>query len=143
MSAWLKSLMQWIAPRTRAAPKPTPAPTLVRDPNWPPSRERARQSLSPGESVPRDWLDRQLTIDEAEAMYTTPPEQRSPRSPEDALPFGRINWQWEGLKSVMQPGDELWTYASPPETWRALAGRAGLVVVRAQAPFAAMTTMMN
>ena len=118
-------------------------PTFTARQDWPPSPERARQLLQQGESVPRDWLDRQVTIAEAEAIYTTPPEQRSPRSPQDALPFGSINWQWEALKSVMQPDDELWTFASPAESWRALAGVAGLVVVRAGEPLAAMTTMVN
>ena len=143
MNAWLKSLVLRLAPRRAAAPEPMPTPPLRRNPDWPPSPERARELLDRGESVPRDWLDRQVTIDEAEAMYTTPPDQRSPKSPEDVLPFGRINWQWEALKSVMQPGDELWTYASPVESWRALAGVSGLVVVRAGAPVAAMITIRN
>ena len=143
MNAWLTSLMQRFAPPRAAAQEPVYAPTWKARPDWPPSIERARELLDPGEGVPRDWLDRQVTIAEAEAMHTKPPEERSPRSPDHALPFGRDNWKWEALKSVMQPGDELWTFASPPESWRALAGVAGLVVVRAGTPLAAMTTMVN
>jgi hypothetical protein len=34
------------------------------------------------------------------------------------------------LRLIAKPGDVMWTYSSPDLTWRALAGRAGVVVVR-------------
>jgi hypothetical protein len=43
----------------------------------------------------------------------------------------------------MEPGDELWAFSSPPETWQHLCGRAGIALVRNGEVIEAMTTMMN
>jgi hypothetical protein len=43
----------------------------------------------------------------------------------------------------MQPGDELWTFASPAKSWEDLAGRAGIAVVRDGNPIMVLTTMLN
>jgi hypothetical protein len=43
---------------------------------------------------------------------------------------GPLGEDWAGLKRTMRPGDELWTFSSPEESWRALAGRAGIALVR-------------
>ncbi len=32
--------------------------------------------------------------------------------------------------ACLRPGDEIWTFATPPETWKAGAGRAGFAIVR-------------
>ncbi len=37
---------------------------------------------------------------------------------------------WEAFKGKMIRGDELWEFASPPETWDMLMGRAGIALVR-------------
>jgi len=47
------------------------------------------------------------------------------------------------LKNTMQPGDEFWTFASSPASWRALAGRAGLALVRDGKIVATIVTMLN
>jgi hypothetical protein len=43
----------------------------------------------------------------------------------------------------MQPGDELWTFTSSPASWRALAGSAGIAMVREGRIVATIVTMMN
>jgi hypothetical protein len=69
------------------------------------------------------------------------------RSPERIAallkPFGYSNGEWEALKTSMQPGDELWTFASSSASWRALAGRAGIALVRDGKIVATIITMRN
>ena len=43
----------------------------------------------------------------------------------------------------MQPGDELWTFSSPAQSWEDLAGRAGVALVRDGNPIKVLVTMMN
>jgi hypothetical protein len=65
------------------------------------------------------------------------------RFPDATKPFGFKNGQWEAIKAAMQPGDELWTFASPAKSWEDLAGRAGIAVVRDGNPVMVLTTMLN
>jgi hypothetical protein len=44
--------------------------------------------------------------------------------------WGRIQVQWDELKSLWQPGDEWWEFSSPQKEWNRLAGRAGVALVR-------------
>jgi len=50
---------------------------------------------------------------------------------------------WEQFKSQMRPGDELWEFSSPPETWRMYMGRAGIVLVRKGKIIASLVTARN
>ncbi|HRW50083.1 MAG TPA: hypothetical protein P5333_21350 [Caldilinea sp.] len=34
------------------------------------------------------------------------------------------------VHACLRPGDEIWTFATPPETWKAGAGRAGFAILR-------------
>ena len=45
-------------------------------------------------------------------------------------PFGFQHGEWEAQKAELKPGDELWTFTSPPESWKRLMGRAGIALVR-------------
>jgi len=47
--------------------------------------------------------------------------------PEAARPFGFLNRQWEALKVEIKPGDELWSFCSPTESWQQLAGLMALL----------------
>jgi hypothetical protein len=38
--------------------------------------------------------------------------------------------RWLVVKAVMKPGDELWYYKSPNETWAGLYGREGYLLLR-------------
>jgi hypothetical protein len=58
-------------------------------------------------TIPTDLLKRQVTPAEAETAYLA-----------------------TNLLAQMQPGDELWEYRTPPETWGRMCGSAGLVLLR-------------
>jgi hypothetical protein len=66
---------------------------------------------------PEDWLGEEMTVAAAEA--------RNPGPAGKLVPFGFMNAGWERLKAQMRPGDALWSFASPRESWAHLAGRAG------------------
>jgi len=93
--------------------------------------------------IPKTWLDKKVTIAEAEAEHPGIRDERVQRFPDAAKPFGFKSVQWEAIKAAMQPGDELWTIMSPKESWENLAGRAGIAVVRDGIPVMVMTTMLN
>ena len=60
-----------------------------------------------------------------------------------AKPMGFANDAWEELKSLMQPGDELWEYCSSKESWRRCMGRSGLELVRNGIVVASIIHRMN
>ena len=79
-----------------------------------------------------EWFQERKTIAELEAenMY----EDR---------PFGYMNADWERLKAEVMDGDELWTFSTPDDYWRNLAGRAGVALVRDGVAIRQMITRMN
>lgn len=108
---------------------------------------------SPPNARPVDYefqlIDRK-TIESIEREHTRRADdirgipRRSPERVAALLkPFGYSNSEWEALKAAMQPGDELWTFTSSPASWRALAGRAGIAVVRGGRIVATIVTMKN
>jgi hypothetical protein len=94
-------------------------------------------------AIPKAWLDKKMSIAEAEAAHPGVNDERVQRMPEIAKPFGFLNSQWEALKAEMQPGDELWSFASPAKSWEDLAGRAGIAVVRDGNPIKVLVTKLN
>jgi hypothetical protein len=93
--------------------------------------------------IPKAWLDKKISIAEAEAAHPGVNDERVQRMPEIAKPFGFLNSQWEALKAEIQPGDELWSFASPPKSWEDLAGSAGVALVRDGNPIKVLVTMRN
>jgi hypothetical protein len=93
--------------------------------------------------IPKAWLDKKISVEEAEAAHPGINDDRAGRFPEAAKPFGFQSQAWEALKAAMQPGDELWTFASPAKSWEDLAGRAGIAVVRDGNPIKVLVTVMN
>jgi len=88
------------------------------------------------ESIEREHMRRAEDLREV--------DRRSPERVAALLkPFGYSNSKWEALKAGMQPGDELWTFTSSPASWRALAGSAGIALVREGRIVATIVTMMN
>ncbi len=79
-----------------------------------------------------------LTVDAVEAANLYPYDGRVPH-----VPFGFGNDKWQRFKAAMQPGDRLYAFSSAPESWAALAGRAGYVLVREGKPVAQFVTLMN
>lgn len=47
------------------------------------------------------------------------------------------------LTLLMLPGDELWSYSSPPETWEHMMGRSGIALLRDGRTIAQVITLMN
>lgn len=94
-------------------------------------------------AVPTEWLDERITVAEAERRHPGIRDERLARHPELGRPFGGLNAEWEALKAQMEPGDELWTFLSSAESWRRLAGRAGVALLRDGTAIAVITTMMN
>lgn len=93
--------------------------------------------------IPKEWLQKPISIAEAEAAYPGITDDRVKRFPDAAKPFGFMNADWEALKAEMQPGDELWTFSSPPASWQGLAGRSGIALVRNGAPVNILLGAMN
>ncbi len=56
---------------------------------------------------------------------------------------GSLRQQWLELRAFMRPGDALWRFSSPRDSWRRRGGRAGLCVVRAGAVVYTLVTVMN
>ena len=93
--------------------------------------------------IPAAWLQKKISVAEAETAYPGVKDDRSARVPDATKPFGFRHQEWEDLKAAMLPGDEIWTFASSPESWRDLAGRAGVALVRNGVPIKVVTTAMN
>lgn len=87
----------------------------------------------------RDWLTKRLTVQEIETKYSVRDDRLGP----NPVPFGFLNDRWQDLLAPMQPGDEIWEFSSPPETWQRLSGRAGLALVRNGEIVDTLTTAMN
>lgn len=87
----------------------------------------------------REWLTKKVTVEEAEAEHLVRNKELGP----EPVPFGFMYQDWKQLLAAMQPGDELWEFNSPEDTWKHLAGRAGFAVVRDGNLIASLVTMMN
>ena len=48
-----------------------------------------------------------------------------------------------GFRNEMRPGDEVWSFCSPPEDWRAKGGRKGVALVRNGLVVRSVVTMLN
>jgi hypothetical protein len=59
------------------------------------------------------------------------------------VPFGFNNNQWRKLLSKMQDGDELWSYSTSAESWKHLAGRSGIRLIRGDKVVDDIMTIMN
>lgn len=86
-----------------------------------------------------DWLKRALTVAQAEAENLVTNEHLG----SEPIPFGYCSSQWRDLLARMQPGDEIWEFSSPPETWEDLCGRRGIVLLRGKEAVAWIVTSMN
>ncbi len=87
----------------------------------------------------KDWLQKRVTVAEAEAAHTVPMEKLGP----DPVPFGLLNARWRALLSQLQEGDELWEFCSPPWTSQIMAGRRGISLVRNGQIVASIVTRKN
>jgi hypothetical protein len=93
--------------------------------------------------IPKEWLQEKLSVAGAEAAHPGINDDRAVRFPDAGKPFAFQHGEWEELKAAMLPGDELWAFSSPAESWEHLAGRAGFAVVRDGVPIKIIVTVMN
>lgn len=93
--------------------------------------------------IPKEWLIEKISVDAAEAAHPGISDERAERFPDLAKPFGAKNREWELLKAAMKPTDEIWTFATPADYWRNLAGRAGLALVRDGNAIKVVVTLLN
>jgi hypothetical protein len=76
------------------------------------------------------WLTRQSSLDEIVA------QEQSAESDE-------FKAQARALIEAFQPGDEVWRFRSPADTWQMRMGRAGVALVRNHEIVQSLLTMMN
>jgi hypothetical protein len=101
-----------------------------------------RQSYDPGEArdvIPREWLEKRTTVEEAEGKHLVTDARLGPKP----VPFGFMNEKWVQFKGQLQEGDELWEFSSSAESWRHLAGRAGICIVRKGRIIDSIVTRLN
>ena len=80
-----------------------------------------------------------LAVEEVEAAHLHCIAALGP----DPVAFGYQNDRWLALLAQMQPRDELQEFRSSAASWRHLAGRAGVALVRSGKEVASIVTMMN
>ena len=85
-----------------------------------------------GEVIPKAWLGRQMTVEQAEreSLANIRQARRAWQVDIPEVPFGFENKSWREFLAQLQPGDELREFASPPETWAKGEGRMGFVAYR-------------
>jgi hypothetical protein len=101
--------------------------------------------LIPSEAAQR----RQITVEQAEADYF---EEAKPyitreidplRRRRLEMPFGFNNEEWHEMKSMMQPGDQLWESCSSRKTWDQLMGVHEIELIRNGESIAAMILSLS
>ena len=70
-------------------------------------------------AVPPQWVHSKVTLDEIEVKNRA----KGLISPEDCP-------EWRKFKSLIQEGDELWCFTSPPKFFFHCAGSMGYVIIR-------------
>ena len=92
---------------------------------------------------PTDWLTRQTTLPAAEKSWSKLGLVLNDGRVAPVHASNPTSRDWERIKRLMVPGDELWTFRSPPESWQALAGQMGIALVRMGRPIASATLVWN
>jgi hypothetical protein len=96
-------------------------------------RENYRKELA-------TWIHgKPLSLENLEKQEPSAKSQGRSKRPD----FGFGSLQWQKMKSQMQPGDELYNFRSPPETWAKLRGRAGIALVRDGKVIEMLVTSLN
>lgn len=112
------------------------------------SNTKIERSKSDRPYPPEEWLKARVAPSEIEAGLSLPFKDGNPvvvtdglvETPGTTVPMDR---DWHRITLRMVPGDELWTYSSPPEYWQGLAGRMGVALIRNGRPIGHVTSMMN
>jgi hypothetical protein len=86
-------------------------------------KKDVQKSFAPFHESEIAWLRNKITIQDAEAKNMV-------KIGDQFIPFGNINFQWKSILDRLQEGDELYEFESPSESWKNLAGRKGIALVR-------------
>jgi hypothetical protein len=78
-------------------------------------------------TIPEEWLRNRLSQEEINEVFTQPSGDN----------------RWECFKAHTMPGDEVWEFKSPIETWEQFAGRRGYAIVREGAVVRAIVTALS
>jgi hypothetical protein len=92
---------------------------------------------------PNEWLGKELTLADFETLGDGLDLIEDGAPAVLNLSDNGIGSDLSDLKFLMLPGDEFWTFSSPPETWKSLGGRGGVVLMRDGLPVGHVLTMMN
>jgi len=89
--------------------------------------------------IPRGWVERRTTVKEAERKNLVT-DRRLGLKP---VPFGFMNEQWVRFKGELRDGDELWEFSSSADSWKHLAGRSGICIIRKGRIIDSFVTRLN
>lgn len=91
---------------------------------------------------PQIWWGQRMSLAEASEQYCGDGEGSSLKA-DGQVDVTRTGQQFRALMNRAGPGDELYSFCSPPETWSHLGGRDGMVLVRRGRPAAHVNLAMN
>lgn len=98
--------------------------------------------------IPKEWLQAQVIVIDAEAAARL--EFAQMKVSEEVImsyfpspAFTRFQQRWDSFVARMQPGDALWWFKSPQETWASLCGRSGFAIIRGSKVVQEYTTCLN
>ena len=89
--------------------------------------------------ISREMLQKRVTVNQAWDILL---DGESLDSVEEEIQASISAW-WRSFTGTMKPGDEMWYWSTSPNSWKAKAGRAGLVIVRKGRFVRATVTLMN
>jgi DNA-binding NtrC family response regulator len=101
-----------------------------------PTRDTTLRHKDP---LARALIKRYRSIEEAEVEHMV----TDARLGDVPVPFGFDTGAWSQLLALMQDGDELWTFSTSDESWKHLAGREGISLVRAGEVITSIVAAMN
>lgn len=91
------------------------------------------------EQIEADWLTNKIAVAKAQGDDVVVQEHPGPRT----IATGYSPKALRSFFPHMQPGDELWEFASGGDSWRNLAGRGGIALCRNGQVIDSTVTIMN
>jgi hypothetical protein len=79
---------------------------------------------------PAEWLTEKISLDQLPAPKSIPLVTETRAQAIMQLRAYKSRQEIKTLEVLMLPGDEVWTFTSPPQSWQRLMGRSGIALVR-------------
>jgi hypothetical protein len=130
--AWRTLLSEGRWPNLHGVRVPPPAAARALKHGPPPIGNETPPPIVDEDLLPKHWLQERISAEQAEVEHMSA-----------GTPFGGLNAKWQEVKAAMRTGDELWSFCSPPDSWRAHAGRSGIALVRDRRIVRDLVTRMN